>query len=439
MEPVNRKEWRNWGRNVRATPEQWLTPERVEEVQAAVRSAKDSGKRLRVVGAGHSFSPVAQPKEILMSLERLRGILAFDEDAMEVKIAAGTPLWQVGPALLPRGVALANMGDVHAQSLAGATCTGTHGTGIDLPSLAASVVAWEYVDGNGELREHRRGDDDRSLALHLSLGLLGVFVSLTIKVVPLYGLLERSERMNFDQGLTQFRQKIGDVRHMEWFLFPGSKLIQQKTLERVEPEPLSWKEKLSDRFESIVMLNGLYYLLSELVRFFPSTTRWASQVSARGIPNTTRRGYSYEVFPKPRGVRFVETEYFVPLEHHQEILTRCHSGLMQDQRGSHFPIEVRVQPGEPGFLSPTQGQDSLVLSFHVYKGICHSRYFHWVRDLMAEYQGRPHWGKVSLLSHEDNRALYPDLDRFLAQREQCDPERVFVTPYFAERILGESV
>lgn len=430
--------WRNWGRNLSASPKEWLLPESRQELCDVVGRAQKSGQRLRVVGASHSFSPVAQPQELLLSLEHLSGVLAFDQEAQEVTVAAGTTLKDLGPALMKKGWALANMGDVNAQSLAGAVCTGTHGTGIDLASISACVVGWEFVNGKGELVKHRRGDDDLSLALHLSLGLLGVFVAFTIKVVPLYGLLERSESMDFAPGLEQFLETSKNVRHMEWFLFPGSNRLQQKTLELIPPEPLSLRQKVSDEIESKVMLNGLFFLLSEWGKRFPAALPKISRLCAEGIPNTTRRGYSYEVFPKPRGVRFVECEYFVKLDDYQRVLTRCNQELLHDTKDSHFPIEVRVQPGEPGFLSPTQGQASLVLSFHVYSGICYEKMFRWAKELMKSYQGRPHWGKVSLLNHQELRELYPSLDRFLAVREVCDPERVFVTPYFAQRLLGES-
>lgn len=434
-----RNTWRNWARNLSATGFQWVQPKSTQEVCDAVIRARKAGQRLRVVGASHSFSPVAAPQELLMSLSHLRGVLAFDPQAQEVTVAAGTPLSELGPALMQQGWALANMGDVHAQSIAGAVCTGTHGTGIDLPSISASVVGWEFVNGQGELVKHRRGDDDLSLALHLSLGLLGVFVAFTLKVVPLYGLLERSESMDFESGLAQFLERTHDVRHLEWFLFPGSNRLQQKTLELVEPAPLSLRQKFSDQIESKVLLNGLFYLVSEWGRRFPSYIPKISRLAAAGIPNTTRQGYSYEVFPKPRGVRFVECEYFVKLSDYKEVLTRCNEELLQDTKDSHFPIEVRVQPGESGFLSPTQGEPSLVLSFHVYKGIPYERMFAWAKELMKSYEGRPHWGKVSLLSHQETRALFPQLDRFLAVRERCDPDRVFVTPYFAQRLLGEQV
>lgn len=80
------------------------------------------------------------------------------------------------------------MGDVQAQTIAGAISTGTHGTGIAFGSLSNQIVAWTWVDGKGEIQHHCRGHDDLSKALSLSLGLFGVLVDVTIKTVPLYSL-----------------------------------------------------------------------------------------------------------------------------------------------------------------------------------------------------------------------------------------------------------
>ena len=50
-----------------------------------------------------------------------------------VRVEAGIRLHALSAELHARGLAMANMGDIDAQSLAGALATGTHGTGAKLP------------------------------------------------------------------------------------------------------------------------------------------------------------------------------------------------------------------------------------------------------------------------------------------------------------------
>lgn len=49
-------------------------------------------------------------------------------------VEAGCPLSVLSTELLARGLALANLGDIAEQTVAGAIQTGTHGSGRDLGS-----------------------------------------------------------------------------------------------------------------------------------------------------------------------------------------------------------------------------------------------------------------------------------------------------------------
>ena len=66
-----------------------------------------------------------------------------------MRAEAGITLAALNRGLQERGLALPNLGDIDAQSLAGALATGTHGTGARLPNLSAQVEALELVDGTG--------------------------------------------------------------------------------------------------------------------------------------------------------------------------------------------------------------------------------------------------------------------------------------------------
>lgn len=431
--------WKNWVGYVTAKPEQKLTPHSVEELQNIVKQARLAKKRIRVTGAAHSFSGCARPEEIAVSLHNMRGLISVDKVNKLATLHAGTYLYEIGPALAEHGLALENMGDVQAQTVAGAVSTATHGTGITLGSVANQVVAWEWIDGTGKVHTHHRGDpvsDELGNALHVSLGMLGIFTKLTLKVVELYGLREINQRLEFEQGLASFHEMTHDHRHMEWFLFPGTNKLQQKTLSVIPPKAMKQGQKIKDQFQSLFMLNGAFYLLSELARFQPKLTKKVSQISASSIPNTFREGYSYQVFPTPRGVRFNETEYFIKLSDFEACITEINNILLANNKNSHFPIEVRTHKGETGILSPTQGEDCAVLSFHVYKGMDCEPLFDWVYDYMKQWQGRPHWGKVNKLSATELRELYPQMERFLEIRRQYDPDNVFMNTWLEQKFLS---
>ena len=97
------------------------------------------------------------------------------------------------------------MGDIDEQTLAGATSTGTHGTGGVAASLSAQLAGLELVTGDGSvLRASRDENADVFAAARVGLGALGVLTSLTFQVEPL-GVLEAHERpMAWDDALAAY-------------------------------------------------------------------------------------------------------------------------------------------------------------------------------------------------------------------------------------------
>src|SRR4051812_26099620 len=129
--------WHNWADLVSVTPTEVRTPRDVDDIVAAVERARERGTTVKMPGTGHSFTGIAAPEGIMLSPSQLQGIVAVDRDAMTVTALAGTPLRLLNSSLEALGLSLHNMGDIAQQTVAGATSTGTHGTGGLVASLSA--------------------------------------------------------------------------------------------------------------------------------------------------------------------------------------------------------------------------------------------------------------------------------------------------------------
>lgn len=427
-----KKQWSNWAETAQGSFEQFFTPHNTEELQSLVETAYKNGKRIRVIGASHSFSPIALPEEICISLHEMRGLDSVDAASGEATFWGGTYLYEIGPILKEHGLALENMGDIQEQTIAGAVSTGTHGTGITLGSISNQVASWEWIDGTGTYHKHRRLNEEDPLAnsLQVSLGLLGILVKVTLKVLPLYSLKVTTFRATIEEGLANWKSDLSHFRHLEWFWFPGTNLIQVKQMELIPPEPQKKWEKTVSTISKTVIDNQAYYVLSEICRRNPKRTQWVSEFSAKNIPNRTEKGYSYELFATPRKVKFYESEIAIPIESFPECLDELTSRLKNNPFYVHFPIEIRFVKGESGYLNPNHQQDSAFLAFHMYKGMPYKPYFEWVWNVMEKYNGRPHWGKMNQLTEEKVQELYPKWGSFLEERERYDPNRMYVNKYF---------
>lgn len=272
----------NWSQNERSTNFELYTPSSIEEVTAIIAHSATANKNLRVIGAGHSFSPVAKPEHSAMTLHNMRGMITIDEDKQQATFWAGTYLHEVGPLLAKYGLALENMGDIAEQSIAGAISTGTHGTGLKLRSVSNQIVKWCFIDGQGHYQEVGRDQDDLSQALHISLGLLGVIVQVTFQAVPLYALRYTSSHVTLADTLRDAQGILQQYRHAEWFYFPGQEKMQLKTMEQIQL-PMStstaW-QKWTDDF----MENTVFHMLSSSCKWYPKATKWVSKVSANAVP-----------------------------------------------------------------------------------------------------------------------------------------------------------
>ncbi|MDQ1657739.1 MAG: L-gulono,4-lactone dehydrogenase, partial [Cryptosporangiaceae bacterium] len=143
--------WVNWGRNQRCRPMSVCSPSTVDELAATVKSAAEAGRRVKPVGAGHSFTAIAATDGVQLRLDKLSGIVAAEPQSGLVTLFAGTCLRDVPGLLAPYGLAMENLGDIDAQTIAGAVSTGTHGTGLRYGGIAAQIRALSLVLADGSV------------------------------------------------------------------------------------------------------------------------------------------------------------------------------------------------------------------------------------------------------------------------------------------------
>lgn len=425
---MRQKEWRNWSGSVRFRPERILYPGSVEEVAKIIRQAADESKQIRVVGSGHSFTPLVPTDDILLSLDRLRGLEEVDKERGLVTVRAGTKLKELGELLLRHGLAQENLGDIDAQSIAGAISTGTHGTGIDFGILSTQVAALTLVTASGEVIECSPDRHPELFkAAQVSLGSLGVIVRVTLRVLPRYQLHYRSGRMSLEECLDHLDRYRHEHRHFEFFWFPHTDFVQVKFMDKTDQAASTGG--LWSRFSKLVLENGVFWLLSEGARLVPRLCPSISRLSAWGVPTVEEVGDSHRLFATPRLVRFNEMEYGIPAEKLPEVMREIRDCVNLLRFAVHFPVECRYVKGDDIWLSPAYGRDTAFIAVHMYRGMPHESYFSAVEAIFRCHGGRPHWGKMHSLTAEELSRLYPRWNDFRRIRDEQDPEGRFLNSH----------
>ena len=434
----SQQEWQNWAGNQSASPVQVAQARDPDDVSLVVRSAADRGLRVRPVGAGHSFTAAAVTDGVLLRLDHLSGVTSVDAATGRVRVLAGTRLHQLNPALQEVGLALPNLGDIDRQALAGAIATGTHGTGARLHGIASAVTGLTLVLADGTVLEcSAQRHTDVFEAARVGLGALGVVTEVELQCVPAFRLhaVERPEPL---LPLLERVQEEADAHdHFELYWFPHTDRTMTKRNDRVDegtdvPGPLpAWRAWVDDE----LMANGLFEQVNRVAARWPATVPAMAQVTGRAQTAREFTDDSWRVFCSRRAVRFVESEYAVPRAAVRDVVLALKDWVDRHDEALPFPVEVRFLAADDVWLSTAYARDTAYVAVHQYHRMEHTRYFAAFEAIVAEHDGRPHWGKLHTLDADRLRALYPRFDDFLAVRRKLDPTGLFGNAYL-EQVLG---
>lgn len=433
--------WSNWSGSTTANPTQFVQPGSESEVMAIVRTAAESAGRVKAVGAGHSFTAVAQTDGTLVNLDNLSGLVKFDQEKMTVTLLAGTRLRDVPLLLKPLGVALANQGDVDPQSVVGAISTGTHGTGTGFTGFAGMVHGFRMVMADGTVRvasPEAADATDRDLFHYgrISLGALGIITEVEMDVVPTFVLEAKEAAEPLPQLIANFPTRCEAVDHLEYYWFPHTDVAHVKTNTRrpgdaaTNPIP-RWKSVVEDE----LLNNSVFGVMNKLSGLVPSTTKVMASISAKTLAQREYSDVAHGVFVSSRRVRFNEMEYAVPLADAPAILDEVHQATNNSGEDVLFPIEVRCTGADDVPLSTAKGRDSCYIALHRYHPQDQWAYFRRVEPILKAAGGRPHWGKLHSLTHEELLERHEDLARVGELRAQLDPQGVFRNA-MVDRIFG---
>jgi len=414
-------DWRNWSGSVKAAPTDIVRPADEAELQAVVKAAK----KVRVVGAGHSFMPLCETDGTLLHLEEMAGEVTVSADRRTVWAPAGWSLKRLTAILWEHGLSLINQGDVNPQALAGALATGTHGTGKDLGSTSTFARAFRLVDADGGIVEcSPTQNPDLFEAQRLSLGLFGVATRIQIDVAPAYYLEERMSKMRLSEVVSRFDEIAETHRHAEFFVFPYADEVMLKTLhpteERADPRDPSPHE------------DAIFQIFCDAGRtaqfLIPRMQRFMTRASGEG----SRVGPAYRIFPSARNVRFEEMEYELPRAAGLPAIQAAIDWIRRGKLPVAFPFEFRWAAEDDIWMSPFNKGPGASISMHQYHRMAWRRLFADGEKIFQDHGGRPHWAKRHTLSRADVDRLYPMAEKFREVRRSADPQGKFLNSHLAD-------
>ena len=409
--------WSNWSGSVAANG-QVVRPRNEDELATLVRGAR----KLRTAGAGHSFMPLCESGELIVSLDAMAGELRVAADRRTARIPAGWSIRRLTAALWDEGLAFANQGDVNPQSLAGAMATGTHGTGVDLGSLSTFARGFRLVGADGEAEWcDATTHADLYQAQRLSLGLFGIATEIDVAVVPAFHLAERIEKRRWAEIRESYDDLTRRHRHVEFWFFPHSDSVILKTLHPCDPcdPPPSTTDMEEATFRRILDMSAR----------LPFLTPFLQRLMMKSGISGHRRGPAHSVFPSDRNLRFEEMEYEMPRAAGLAALEEVVGWIRRKSLPVTFPFEYRVVAADDIWMSPMNAGPVAAISMHQYAKMPWTALFAEAETIFRGAGGRPHWAKRHRLTRADVAALYPMAARYTAVRRAADPHGKFLNAH----------
>jgi L-gulono-1,4-lactone dehydrogenase len=439
IEPNDRAEqsvsWRNWAGDQRCRPALRRDPASIEELSAAVGEASRAGLRVRMTGAGHSFSDIAVTDGLMIGMGRMNKLLDVDRSSGLVRAQAGITIHELSLALAGHGLAMENLGDIDVQSIAGAISTATHGTGARLRNISSQIAELTLVLADrSTLRCSEQTEPEVFRAARVGLGSLGAIAEVTLRCIPAFTLRGVDEPRPLSNVLEHFEELALGNDHFEFFVFPHASHALTRTNNRTEEQPRP-RSSASAYLNDIVLTNHVFGLICRAGRRFPARIPQLNRLVTRLAGSATRVDRSAEIFASPRLVRFTEMEYSLPRERTAEAVRAVMEMIPREGFAVPFPIEVRTVAADEAMLSTAGGRDSGFVAVHMYEGMEWEPYFRAVESIMDGLGGRPHWGKRHFQTAQTLRERYPEWDAFQAIRTRLDPHGLFSNDW-TDRVLG---
>jgi L-gulono-1,4-lactone dehydrogenase len=482
-------EWRNWDQLQVCSPQGFTRPSTEAEVARIVTTAASKGNHVRLVGAGHSFSPICLTNGVMIQLDGMQQPLSVKPfnpsrpwtpgnasvpasgDAL-VTVQAGMRVYQLNAYLESKGLALPNTGAIAQQSVAGATATSTHGTGRDLGSMATAIAGMRLILANGSSLDvdgvSQRPDIFK--AARVSLGAFGVVIRVTVHSVPLFKLRRVSTPYLLDDLLpwvypTVFQQQP----RMQWYYTPytnnATLLLREEVpwdtpitgcwnssdLEIAWRDPVNAPQLREQVDPSLVEVSSgpFGYAVGSHPAIPPP--RWVGSFPSPAGPSAECVDVSYKTLTHSTDDYdlYEEMEIFVPTEVSQtfiqDFLAFQNANSPPPNESAWAPYSLftgmRYVAADDIPLSMMNGRDTGVVSFitlgnHTRTGppTVFAFFAQQLEKMGKQWEGRWHWGKMNWATASDTQEVYPELSQYLAVRSELDPTQVFMNDYLSERL-----
>lgn len=454
-------DWHNHGKNLSSTVARYYEPTSAAEVQQIVAEARQHGRKVRVVGDSHSWSPLAVTDDYLIGTRRLNKILNISTYPPRITVEPGVTVGDTLRACIQHGVCLPMNVDLPTITIGGAVAVGANGFSKLWGTYSEFVEEVELVTGTGEIRTvHRERDRELWRAVVCSLGLFGIFTKITLALQPAFNVRVVNRKIEMRQAIDEVAHIFEAHDYAQYFWFPFNRQVTLQTSD-VTDEPATWA-KADQWWKNVTgwLETGATHLVKPLLVRFPHITPRFTQFAGDSLKAGEHimsqsdnmllgRWINYMVpslnasvsFPPGPGCARVQEAWHIAVDL-----------IDASARAGRYPANLAMNTrlfGKSTALLHCVDGDANETTCNIQITSFDNQHWEAFKDRLMERWlaipgSRPHWAKqyqnlpgiASKL-----RAVYGEnLTTFLRIRdeERVDPDNIFVNAFLADLLFSDS-
>lgn len=447
----NRPVWQNSVKNIICHPLRYYQPESIENLKDIVNEAIGNKITVRAVGAGHSYSSAPHTQGLLADMTLLDKNLGkykyTTQPGHYYEFEGGITIRNMNSLLDKLGLAIATMGGIDHQTLAGALLTGTHGSNLGTGALSALirsiVLVTNHLDGEGAKVyriEKKNGltdpalyppeqheliqDDDVFNSVLVSFGAMGIIYSLVIEVEELFYLSECKKVDTWDNVKQMLKNGLLAEHRSVYcqvnpYMVNGERLALvawqdvtgPKGIQEIIREDLKHKlwHRLDRAIRNPVSLLGnfppTYWIFVWLINKYPSKVPRIINQAIKNQRDKTYVNKSYKVMYQGLDYlkeRAYDSEFAIEIENDKYLETvEALIQLLQHLHETYSfqissPMGIRFVRRSDAYLTPEHGKDVCYIDTPVLKHAYGNEILlYQVQKVFMEQGANPHWGKMN--------------------------------------------
>ncbi len=416
-----------------------IAPSSVEELQNIVSSAT-----LPISIAGASYSQGGQtgyPDGIVIDMQKLNKVIAFDEKQKTITIQAGATWYDVQKYIDPYNLSVKAMQSYNSFSIGGSLSINAHGRDIAYGSVINGIQSIEILLADGTIVVADRHNNANLFRAAIGgYGLLGIITQATIELTENIELERKVYQCNVDNFKSLFESVIAPDKSVVFYntdVFP--KRYQEclittwnKTTQSVTDE--TRLQEQNSRFYIVNKALEMFLRRVPLAQFSRLPVEHITKIKAPTRVVWRNNEMSYSVNQLALDFHFPSTmtlqEYFIPVEHAQKFAEKM-SKILKKNWVNVLNVSIRYVPADTTSIMSYAKQDSF--AFVLYLNIFNNRWninnsCKWTQkiiDVALQYNGTYYLPYIMCATKKQFQTAYPQFDDLLKIKQMYDPHNKF--------------